>query len=331
MADDGDDTDRLIQEVLAELGWDHDAATIARKVRQLNRGLPAEDEFIAICSWLGRAKLIHKLDQLQAPQTSREHYQVPDLLARFKGLGPVLIEVKNKKPPKLSFTADYLRRLQAYADLLGMPLLIAWKILGIWTLFEARHLKLARTNHNIVLDTAMKENLLGILAGDAAYVIEPGAGIQFHIRKEKLLGVEHDGPDRTEQWQMRIERVGFTGAGGKPATKLDGEVSTLFTTWDLESRETHSETHVDLSFVAGTDNGIMFGHMALVHLLRWPLRNSSPINWRHVIRRKRVVANMPGFRSALERGMQQNIVRTILDQRPQTWPAFVPASIVDDE
>eukprot|EP00657_Telonema_sp_P-1_P010305 TRINITY_DN4667_c0_g1_i1.p1 TRINITY_DN4667_c0_g1~~TRINITY_DN4667_c0_g1_i1.p1 ORF type:complete len:108 (+),score=39.45 TRINITY_DN4667_c0_g1_i1:224-547(+) len=75
-----DDSDRLIQEVLSELGWDEDPKTIANKVRQLDQGLPAEDEFTAICNWLGRARLVHKLDQHQAPVASRNFYQVPDCL-----------------------------------------------------------------------------------------------------------------------------------------------------------------------------------------------------------------------------------------------------------
>ncbi|WP_154670838.1 hypothetical protein [Sphingosinithalassobacter portus] len=45
-----DDTDRLIQDVLAGLGWESDARRIADKVRQIDRGLPAEDEFMAVCA-----------------------------------------------------------------------------------------------------------------------------------------------------------------------------------------------------------------------------------------------------------------------------------------
>ena len=78
-----DDGDRLIQEVLTELGWDAEARKIAENVRRLDLGLPSKDQFIAICSWLGKALLVHKLDQQQAPLKSREAYQVADLLAQF--------------------------------------------------------------------------------------------------------------------------------------------------------------------------------------------------------------------------------------------------------
>ena len=154
------DDDRLIQEVLAELGRDADPKVIADRVKRLDLGLPVEEEFIAVCSWLGKTRLIHKLDQHQAPSHSRDDYQVPDLLAQYQDTKPVLIEVKAKKAHTLSFRPDYLARLQSYADLLNIPLLIAWKYHGIWTLFEAQHLIKARKNFNIRFDHALRENLL---------------------------------------------------------------------------------------------------------------------------------------------------------------------------
>ncbi|WP_297777117.1 hypothetical protein [uncultured Roseovarius sp.] len=302
-----DDDDRLIQEVLAELGRDADPAQIAEQVRRLDRGLPAEDEFIAVCSWLGKTRLIHKLDQHQAPSHSRAVYQVPDLLAMYENSGPVLIEVKSKKTPTLSFRPDYLARLQAYADVLQIPLLIAWKYHGIWTLFEARHLSLAKKNFNIRFDAAMTENLLGILAGDVAYKIAPGAGVHLRFKKEELLASEETVEGLNEQWQMRVDKVGFTSAGGTPADTLDNDVTTLFTTWDLSERQVHSESHIEMQFVAGEDDGMMFGHMALVHLLNWPLRDGEQINWRHAIRRESVVGNLANFTQALQRALSMSV------------------------
>jgi len=321
------DCDRLIQEVLSELGWEADPKTIAERVRRLDVGLPAEDEFTAICSWLGKALLVHKLDQHQAPLTSRDTYQVPDLLAQFENTGPLLIEVKSKTKQTLSFTPEYLERLTAYATLVNMPLLIAWKHHGIWTLFEARHLAKAHKNFNIRFGDALKENLLGVLAGDVAYKIAPGAGIRFRCKKEKLLATEEHDDTFTEQWQIRIDEVGFTVADGKAADALDPDVTTLFTTWDLAERQTHSDTHIELHFVADDDAGMMFGHMALTHLLNWTLPQGATINWRHAIRRDAVVSNMTNFGRALERALDQKVVRTILHQQPQSRPDFLPQKL----
>jgi hypothetical protein len=73
----------------------------------LIEGLPAEDEFGVICAWLGRCRLIHKLDQQEAPVSSRDIYQVADLLAAFDTAGPFLIEVKAKQDRTLSVRPDY--------------------------------------------------------------------------------------------------------------------------------------------------------------------------------------------------------------------------------
>lgn len=315
-----DDGDRLIQEVLSELGWEADPKTIADRVRRLDVGLPAEDEFTAICSWLGKARLVHKIDQHQAPLTSRDTYQVPDLLAQFENTGPLLIEVKSKTKQSLSFAPEYLERLIAYATLVNMPLLIAWNHHGIWTLFEARHLTKARKNFNIPFGDAMKENLLGVLAGDVGYKIASGAGIRFRCRKEKLLATEeHDGTV-TEQWQMRIDEVGFIVADGKGASELDPDVATLFTTWDLAERQTHSDTHIELNFVPDDDAGMMFGH-AFAELDIAP-RCRDQLETRHPARCRR--SNMTNFRRALERALDQKVVHTILHQQPQSWPDFLP-------
>lgn len=318
-----DDSDRLIQEVLSELGWDDDPKKIAEYVRQLDRGLPVEDEFIAICSWLGKARLIHKLDQHQAPAASRDLYQVPDLLVKFENSGPVLIEVKSSAKRKLSFTQRYLDRLKAYAALLDMPLLIAWKHHGIWTLFEIKHLAKARTNFNITHGETMKENLLGVLAGDVAYKIASGAGLRFRCKKEHLVSREEINGAVTEQWQMRIDEVGFMVSGGEPVDHLDVDVTTLFTTWDLSEQQSQGDTHIDLRFVADDDDSMMFGHMALTHLLHWSLPQGTAVNWRHAIRRDAVVSNMTNFRRALDRGLEQKVVHLILNQQPQTWPDFL--------
>lgn len=75
--------------------------------------------------------------------TTACRWQLPDLLARFStqtNATPVLIAVKSKQANTLSFQPDHLKRVLSYAELVGMPLLIAWKFHNLWTLFEAKHL-----------------------------------------------------------------------------------------------------------------------------------------------------------------------------------------------
>lgn len=316
---------RLIQDVLAELGWSADVAAVAEGVRRLDIGLPVEDEFSVVCAWLGKCQILHKLDQLQVPIVSRQEFQVPDLLAKFSTQTsklPVLVEVKSKKEKLLSFKPDYLLRLQNYADLLGMPLLIAWKFHSLWTLFEARHMKMADRNFNITMETAMRENLLGALAGDVAYKIGAGAGVHLRFRKDKLVEKEETADGYTEHWMMTIDAVTFTDYQGNQRENLDDEVQSLFSTWNLEEQEEHSDSHIHLRFVAGKE-GMQFAHTALVHLLNWESPQDDRPHWRGLLRKEQVTANVANFSVALESAFREKIVSHVFHVQPHAMPGFL--------
>lgn len=319
------DLPRLIQDVLAELGYDADAAAVAERVRRLDIGLPVEDEFSVVCAWLGKCLLLHKLDQHQVPVASKHKFQVPDLLAKFStqtGKAPVLIEVKSKNDKLLSFKPDYLKRLQNYADLVDMPLLVAWKFHSVWMLFEARHMKKANKNFNITLNTAMQENLLGVLAGDVAYKIGAGAGVHLRFRKDKLLGIEKTDDGYAEQWAMTIDDVSFTDREGARRTDLDGDVQSLFTAWDLENKEEHTDSHIHLHFVAGAE-GMQFAHTALVRLLSWESPHDDRPHWRGLLRKEQVTANVASFSAALDAAFQQKVVSHVFHFQPHAIPDFL--------
>lgn len=319
------DLPRLIQDVLAELGYDADAAAVAERVRRLDIGLPIEDEFSVVCAWLGKCQLLHKLDQHQVPIASKQEFQVPDLLAKFStqtSKSPVLIEVKSKKDKLLSFKPEYMGRLQNYADLVDMPLLVAWKFHSLWVLFEARHMKKANKNFNITLATAMRENLLGILAGDVAYKIGAGAGIHLRFRKDRLLGSEKTSEGQTEQWVMTIDDVSFTDREGARRTDLGSAVQSLFTAWDLEEEEEHTDSHIHLHFVAGTE-GVQFAHSALVYLLNWESPHDGRPHWRGLLRREQVSANVASFSAALDDAFRQKVVSHVFYLQPHATPDFL--------
>jgi Holliday junction resolvase len=319
------DLPRLIQDVLAELGYDADAAAVAERVRRLDIGLPVEDEFSVVCVWLGKCQLLHKLDQHQVPIVSKQEFQVPDLLAKFStqtSKYPVLIEVKSKNDKLLSFKPDYLRRLQNYTDMVGMPLLVAWKFHSIWTLFEVRHMKKATKNFSITRDTAMRENLLGVLAGDVAYKIGAGAGIHLSFRKDSLFGTEKTDDGYTEQWAVTLDDVGFTNHEGDRCTDLDGEVQSLFTVWDLEKKEEHTESHIHMHFVA-RDEEMQFAHMTLVHLLNRESQHDDRPHWRGLLRKEQITANVANFSATLDAAIRQKVVSCILHVQPHAMPAFL--------
>lgn len=325
------DLPRLIQDVLAELGFDADATAVAERVRRLDVGLPVEDEFAVVCAWLGKCQLLHKLDQHQVPIASKHEYQVPDLLAKFSTQttkSPLLIEVKSKKDKVLSFKPEYMKRLQSYADLVGMPMLVAWKYYNFWMLFETRHMKKTDKNFNITFETAMRENLLGVLAGDIAYKIGIGAGIHLRFRKDKLLSRENTDEGYSEQWAMTIDDVNFTDHEGVFRMDLDAEVQSLFTAWDLEEAQEHTDSHIHFKFIAG--EGMQFAHTALVRLLKWESPRQSRPHWRGLLRKEQVTASLASFSATLDKAYKQKVVSHIFHVLPHVIPEFISPIHSDD-
>ena len=324
MTDTPDDLARLLHETLETVGWDADASDIARQVQRLDIGLPMEDEFSVVCAWLGGCEIIHKLDQHQMPRNSSETYQVPDLLAYFKTQSnnrPVLIEVKSKKDKKLSFRPDYLHRLQSYADLMGMPLLFAWKFHSIWMLFEAKHLKKAAKNFNISFETAMRENLLGVLAGDFAYRIGAGAGVHLRCDKEELVSVVDHEDGELHTWKLRVGEVAFTDRAGKVIPAPSSETQTLFGIWDLEEKREEYADFIGISFTA-PEEGMQFAHSSLVRLLDLWHRGEEKMSWRRVSRKEKFTT-IEDFRGAVNKAMDEKVVHIVLNMQPHSMPDFV--------
>lgn len=313
-----------MHEALETLGWGAGPDDIAEQVRRLDVGLPAEDEFSVICAWLGKCELIHKLDQHQMPLGSKGKYQVPDLLARFTTQSnerPVLIEVKTKAGKTLSFKPDYLKRLQNYADLMGMPLLIAWKFHALWVLFEPKHLRQAVNNFNISFGDAIGESLMGILVGDIGYRIGEGAGVHLQCEKQELVAEEPVENGIQQVWNTIITGVGFTDKNGELIEAPSSETQTLFKIWDLEElREDHGD-HIRISYTAPSD-GLQFAHMSLVDLLRLWAPDQEKMSWRRVARKDRLT-NIDDFRGAVEKAMDEKVVHLILNTRPRSVPNFI--------
>ncbi|WP_323538902.1 hypothetical protein [Xanthomonas sp. WHRI 10064B] len=316
---------RLIQEALAELGKEASATEVANRVRRLDIGLTAEDEFSVLCTWLGRCELLHKLDQLQVPSASKQIYQVPDLLARFSSqtnITPLLIEVKSKSDNRLYFKPDYLKKLQNYASLVGMPLLIAWRYRSLWVLFEARHLKQANKNYTITFTDAIKENLLGVLAGDVMYVLEELAGFHISVKKERLIETVGCDDHSIQQWHTVVDEMYFTTGKGLKYYDLDQGVFQLFVTAELDEVQEHSDTHIHLHATAGS-HGAQPAYRALVNLLHWESNVNQGLNWRHVLRRDQPLATINDFHALLRAGLTNNIVRFVIEQHPLSPPDFL--------
>ena len=234
---------------------------------------------------------------------------------------PVLIEVKSKQGNTLSFRPDYVERLKQYANILNLPILVAWKWKNFWILFELYHMKKAEKNYNIQYGDAIKENLLGILAGDFSYSLYTKVGLHIEIKKEELIKTEETDSGRTEEWNMVIEDVYFTNGEGIVVQHLSSQVQQLFVTWDLKESEEHSNTHITLSYMV-PESSMLFAHMALVRLLNWQMPRDQDIHWRAMLHGSNIVKGIDNFREAVQEAMEHKIVRTVINQVPQTEPTF---------
>lgn len=181
-------------------------------------------------------------------------------------------------------------------------------------------------NFNISLELAMKENLLGVLAGDVAYTIGAGAGVHLRFRKDEMVTQKKDEDGSSvEKWRMTIDDVAFTDYNGDRRTDLDSEVQSLFTAWNLEEQQEHTDddTHITLSYVARSDREMQFSHMALVSLLNWELPHEQQLNWRHILYKAQVTANITNFSAVLNTALHQKVVRHIIHPLPHSMPHFV--------
>jgi Holliday junction resolvase len=310
---------RVIFEAAEQLGWSN-PAEIADFAKRLDQGLPAEDELSAVFHWLGQCRLVHKLDQFPYPPGVWEHYRVPDLLAVFEVGGkhhPVLIEVKTSVDPSLSWRPDYLSSLQRYASLLGLPLLVGWKHRTFWVLFEAKHFQQATTNLKMSFEDAMKQNLLGILAGDFSFCFRPGTGMHIRIRK---LRETVDGFDGV------IEDAYFSTADGRRHSG-EGGVLQFFMCIDQEPSVIETESEVLQSFVIPTGQQAEFAHRALITLLGAFTQKQQP-SWRQVLVQNHLPHLSGGPRRAARNALDAGFLQHVLKLRPQMTPEFLEEKAV---
>lgn len=136
--------------------------------------LTSAAEFAFLCTWLGHCRAIAPITKAMDIDPSDATMEI-----EFDAGLRCMVHVKVKADSRLCLNPETLASLEAQAAARGLPLLIAWKRYSRWMLvdcacFEIRD-GVARLGHV----EAARQNLLGILAGDYAFHIEPGAGIEI--------------------------------------------------------------------------------------------------------------------------------------------------------
>jgi hypothetical protein len=278
-----------------------------------------------ILSWLGRCRLVHKLGQEQLPLGSTDAYRVPDLLAVFENAGrviPVLIEVKTtdvSDPNTLNLGALSInRKYLPYAELLNLPILVAWRHRGFWALFEMRHASLSQMNYSIDFSTAMQENLLGVLAGDFSYRLVPGTRLKMRIRKLTEPDPETGGFDG------EIQDVHFVNSIGKSIPNIP-HLSSLFMFWDNETELVEDGNDIVQSFVVSDTRVVEFASRTLRQIVRaFAAIHKSRVSWRSIAHDVKHLGHDSGrLRALVEEGSKHGVISNIWNFRPRTAPSFL--------
>ncbi len=301
----------MLYEAAEQLGWS-DPKEIAERAKGLERGLPAEDELSAVLFWLGRCRLVHKLDQFPYPPASRKDYRVPDLLVIFEGSQgpiPVLIEVKSQEDNVLSWRPDYLAGLNQYASVVGLPLLVAWKHKTFWTLFETRHFTPAAKNMTVSFEAAMRESVLGVLAGDFSFSFREGAAMNLKMRKLRKT---------KNGFHVVVEDAYFSDPAGNRAKDKDtAGVMLLFMCIEDDAVLEETEDTLLQRFVIRSSKQAEFAHRALVNILATFRRERKSLLWRQVLKQKKLpLMSSGGPRQAAARALKAGLLQYQFDINP---------------
>ncbi|PAA39330.1 hypothetical protein CJU80_14995 [Pseudomonas fragi] len=313
------DRSRVLHEALEQSGWENPEEVIQR-VKRLDLGLPAEDEFAVICSWLGKCSLVHKLDQQQIPKSSRETYQVSDLLAVFNTANNqyrVLIEVKTKQEKILTLRAKDREKLLKYGEMLGLPVLFAWKYHGLWMLFDIALFERFNKNYRIDLFTAISNSLMSLLAGDMNYQLGDGVGLYLKFKKDEM----HDSDESVETWKKRIEDFYLRDFNGEKQIKFSPKTLSILNTCAIEENTEVDDEYISQSFVVRPDMGSM-AHRTMEKLLKMADAETN-IHWRSLLVDESPLHSIADFKNALDEALKQKFVKYILIQHPKKYPDFI--------
>ncbi len=143
----------------------------------LVHALTATAEFAHLCAWLGCCRIVRQV----AIDTDLVEFPGSALEMEFAFGVRCLVHVKVKAANNLSFRIETLEPLARHASRLGVPLLIAWKRYSQWKLVDAAELRMADGVARLRHDEAARQNLMGLLAGDQGFHLEPGSGVQLML------------------------------------------------------------------------------------------------------------------------------------------------------
>jgi hypothetical protein len=228
------------------------------------------------------------------------------------------------KKQSLSLKAQQVEGMRRYAELLQLPLLIAWKFssMRVWSLFELDHLSHAVKNYNISFNIAQQQNLMGLLAGDFLFKLRAGAGVHFVYKKLKKIREARCGEGRSEAWHVVLEKAYFSNGDGSPVETVGPELGYLILTSETEEYARVDEAHIYDGLRVPESEPFNWAHRVLETLLKWPLYEQQ-VSWRKILREGRLPIECSKMRESAQKGIPEKIVRFIFDILPHKRPLFL--------
>ena len=193
-----------------------DAMTIeslAERIRGLQAGLLPEDEFAAMVCWLGNCCGINRLGQAPMPIPAfADEMRAPDFIAFPVVDGrpfPVLIEVKSSHRRVIKWSESYRSSLVRFAELLQLPLLVAWKCGDLWFLVDHRHFVKNVTGYRLTLEQAFREDLSCVLFRNLRIQMNPELEMILDMEVIDETPGDADALLPAGMLSLRIKHAGF--------------------------------------------------------------------------------------------------------------------------
>ena len=211
--------------------------------------------------------------------------------------------------------------MRAYGQLLGLPVLIAWRKHGVWSLVDLDVFSKANKNFNLNFNDAMRNSLMSKFLGDFSYTPRVNSGVHISCKKEKLVESMETDKGVQENWHMVIDDVYFTNGDNEHLRNLSPIAQQLFHSWNLTTTESHSDSHVVMHNTVDEESG-MFAHMALTRLLSFHGREDE-VHWRRHLQHDATISSILEFRSGIDENLEAGIIKYIFDIEPLNTPNFI--------
>jgi Holliday junction resolvase len=309
-----DNKARKIQEIATKLGWDSDFKLLIERVKQIDKGLSYEDEFIYLLNWLPNCIIVNKIDQSTMPKSHLTALNVSDLLAVFEIDGEkksFLIEVKTSIKSKLSWSEKYVKKLKSYSRMLGLPVLVAWKCTTYsftdWILVSLDDFLKPHLNYKLEYTMALKKNLLSQYARDYYVVLDENFSIKLIFKKVEKIDFESD----SETWDVFLEQIKIVGQEEQEIDKLSIGLFALLLCIGINEEIEVTETH--LIHIWKPFNSLIPIHRVPLFLNK--INSKQEISWLELIQAEKYPIEynrlFDDLKKAIDEGLLKNILFTV--------------------